>query len=102
MLRHLINTFVSITGFPVNLRISKYLHMQNIPIAIQYAIGQEGKVAFKLYNVFGGILKTSKQRNMTIGNYNKAFGQEGLSAGVYIITLKLNDRVVESKRVIVN
>ncbi len=71
-------------------------------MSIQYHVGQAGKIAFKFYNIYGGLINSTEGVDIKTGSYTKAFDGLGLSAGVYIVSLEQDGIIMDTRRIIVN
>jgi len=70
-------------------------------MSIQYNVAKEAKIAFKFYNIYGALVKTTEGIDREKGNYTKTFDGFDLSTGVYIVSLEQNGIIVDTRRIIV-
>lgn len=86
---------------------SKYELAQNYPnpfnpsTTIKYAIPSAGNVQLKIYNVLGSEVATLISDYQEAGNYEVIFNAENLSSGIYLYTLKTNNKIITKKMMLV-
>lgn len=86
---------------------SKYELAQNYPnpfnpsTLIKFAIPQAGEVQLKVYNVLGSEVATLISGYHEAGNYEVEFNAENLSSGIYLYTLKTNQKIITKKMMLV-
>jgi hypothetical protein len=58
-------------------------------------------VSLKVYNLFGEELETLVNEYRSAGSYTELFNGEGLSSGVYVYTLRVNNFITSKKMTLV-
>jgi hypothetical protein len=96
-------TITSVGGYPDELTYSlkqNYPNPFNPVTKINFAIPEEGKVIFEVYDVLGQKVKTLLNERMTKGSYTLDFNAGNLSGGVYIYILKAKDLLLSKKMIL--
>jgi len=81
--------------------------LKNYPIpfteemTIQYRVGKEGSIEFKVYDISGKLIKITESRNRSVGEYTETFNREGLNAGLYFYLLELNNEVLDTRIILI-
>jgi hypothetical protein len=70
-------------------------------IQVQFKIAEESDVNLSLYNEVGQLVQNILDKHMPIGNYKYSVDLERLPDGVYILTLKTEKQVLDSKLLII-
>ncbi len=101
-----IDTLVSSIGNP-NLYVGySYQLYQNYPnpfnpyTFIEYSLPKSGEVKIVLYDITGKEIEVLLNEYKTAGVYKLRFHSENLGSGVYFYTLYVNNRFIETKRMI--
>ena len=71
-------------------------------MTIQYRVGQAGNISFKVFDIYGKLLRETENVNREIGDYERTFERTLLCSGVYIYSLEYNGLIISSKRVVIN
>lgn len=85
----------------------EYNLFQNYPnpfnptTTINYLIKEEGFVTLKLYDILGAEIKTLVNEEKTRGRYTYNFDGSGLTTGVYIYQLRINNFISSKKLLLV-
>ena len=67
---------------------------------IKFSIPQDSFVELKVYNTLGEEVANLFKKYCYSGIYEIEFGGEGITSGLYIYCLLVNDRVIDSKKMI--
>ena len=88
----------------------EYFLSQNYPnpfnpsTKIQFSLNTSGNVSLKIYDILGNEITTLVDKYMDAGNYEADFNAseagKNLSSGVYIYQLKLKDKILSNKMMI--
>ena len=70
-------------------------------IQVQFKIAEESDVNLSLYNEVGQLVQNILDKHMPVGNYKYSVDLERLPDGVYILTLKTEKQVLDSKLLII-
>ena len=70
-------------------------------IQVQFKIAEESDVNLSLYNEVGQMVQNILDKHMPVGNYKYSVDLERLPDGVYILTLKTEKQVLDSKLLII-
>jgi hypothetical protein len=70
-------------------------------IQVQFKIAEDSDVNLSLYNEVGQLVQNILDKHMPIGNYKYSVDLERLPDGVYILTLKTEKQVLDSKLLII-
>jgi hypothetical protein len=70
-------------------------------IQVQFKIAEESDVNLSLYNEVGQMVQNILDKHMPVGNYKYSVDLERLPDGVYILTLKTEKQVIDSKLLII-
>jgi len=70
-------------------------------IQVQFKIAEESDVNLSLYNEVGQMVQNILDKHMPVGNYKYTVDLERLPDGVYILTLKTEKQVLDSKLIII-
>lgn len=70
-------------------------------IQVQFKIAEESDVNLSLYNEVGQLVQNILDKHMPIGSYRYSVDLERLPDGVYILTLKTEKEVLDSKLLII-
>lgn len=71
-------------------------------IKITYQIRQPGYVNIKIYNTLGEVVSTLIDEKQLANTYSFDFSESGLPKGVYICTLRLNNSLKASKKILID
>ncbi|MFC2103381.1 FG-GAP-like repeat-containing protein [Bacteroidota bacterium] len=78
---------------------NNYPNPFNPTTTISYSIPERSFVSLKIYDVLGHEIKVLVDEEKKAGNYKITFGGDGLSSGIYLYQLSVND-FIESKKMI--
>ncbi|MEP7145572.1 MAG: T9SS type A sorting domain-containing protein [bacterium] len=67
---------------------------------INYKISKRSQVVLKVYNITGNLITTIVDKKQSKGEYEVEFDGRELSSGVYFYSLFLDERIVDSKKMI--
>lgn len=67
---------------------------------IEFRMGNFGFVQLHIYNLNGKLIETLVNKNMSSGNYKVSFDAKNLPSGIYFYTLNINDKFIETKKMI--
>jgi hypothetical protein len=70
-------------------------------VQVQFKIAEESDVNLSLYNEVGQLVQNILDKHMPVGNYRYSVDLERLPDGVYILTLKTEKQVLDSKLLII-
>jgi hypothetical protein len=70
-------------------------------VQVQFKIAEESDVNLSLYNEVGQLVQNILDKHMPVGNYKYSVDLERLPDGVYILTLKTEKQVLDSKLLII-
>ena len=70
-------------------------------IQVQFKIAEESDVNLSLYNEVGQKVKNILDKHMPVGNYRYSVDLERLPDGVYILTLRTEKQILDSKLLII-
>jgi hypothetical protein len=70
-------------------------------IQVQFKIAEESDVNLSLYNEIGQLVQNILDKHMPVGSYRYSVDLERLPDGVYILTLKTEKQVLDSKLLII-
>ena len=105
-----VNLIVDPTSADKNIAIvNNYKLYQNYPnpfnpeTKIQYSIPIDGKVELEIYNIKGELVRTLVNEPQSAGYYKviwngKAYNNIPVSSGIYFYRLKIDDKVVDTKK----
>jgi hypothetical protein len=68
---------------------------------IKYQVGEIGDITFRIYDVYGKQIRQIIPNVVKTGVQDVAFKRKGLAEGVYFISLILNDKILSSKKIII-
>lgn len=86
---------------------NKFELFQNYPnpfnpsTTISYSLRQSGKVTLEIYDIEGAKVKIIEEGFRGSGNYTISFDGRDLASGTYIYRLKVNDKYISKKMVII-
>jgi hypothetical protein len=86
---------------PIEYSLSNYPNPFNSSTTIRYQIHKPGVVTLKVYDILGKELTTLINDNKIEGTYDFSFNAVGLSSGVYIYQLRVNDYVSNKKMILI-
>lgn len=90
------------SSFSLNQIPDRHELMQNYPnpfnpsTKISYRIKSTGLTEISVYNTEGRFIKTLVNEFNAPGNYETEFYAEGLNSGIYLITLKVNNEIINT------
>ena len=70
-------------------------------MTIQYRVEYEAKISFKAYDVMGKIIMETDPVLRETGTYEETFSRGGLTTGLYIYFLEINNIKVDSRKVLI-
>ncbi len=85
---------------------SKYKLFQNYPnpfnstTMITYAVPEKTFIKLNIYDITGRLIKQLVNNEQTTGYYSLAENLEELSSGIYLYTLLSNDKIINTKKLI--
>ena len=89
------------SSWPANFRLHQnYPNPFNPGTSIRYDLSEPSRVVLKIYDVQGREVRTLVSAFQQPGSYSVDFRTHGLSSGVYLYRLKVGDRFVETKKMI--
>ena len=89
------------SSWPANSRLyQNYPNPFNPGTSIRYELSEASRVVLKIYDVQGREVKTLVSAFQQPGSYSVDFRTRGLSSGVYLYSLKVGDRAIETKKMI--
>ncbi len=86
---------------------SDYELEQNYPnpfnpsTTIKYALPKDGFVELKVYDVLGNEVATLISENQSAAKYEVKFDANDLSSGIYLYTLRVNNRIITKKMMLI-
>jgi beta-glucosidase len=92
------NNPATIPGFYLN---QNFPNPFNARTSISYFIPKPAKIVLKIFNLLGSELRTLVQQNQTTGFHSISFDATEFSSGVYFYRLQVDDRLTETKKMIV-
>ncbi|MDP8200808.1 MAG: T9SS type A sorting domain-containing protein [Candidatus Tenebribacter burtonii] len=77
----------------------------NPSTSISYSLIDEGKVELNIYNIRGQLVKKLLNENQLIGNHaaiwdGTDFNEQKVSSGLYFYRLRVNDKMIDTKKMI--
>ena len=70
-------------------------------IQVQFKIAEESDVNLSLYNEVGQMVQNILDKRMPVGSYRYSVDLQRLPDGVYILTLKTEKQILDSKLLII-
>ena len=67
---------------------------------INFALAEPGKVSLEVYNILGEKVTTLVNQEMTDGSHEVNFNASNFASGIYIYRLNVNDKFVDTKKMI--
>lgn len=74
----------------------------NPKTVISYNLRKGGFVSIRIYNIQGKLLNTLVRQNQMEGTYDISFNGQNLPSGVYFYSLNIDERVKDTKKMILN
>ena len=88
-------------SLPAGFRLHQnYPNPFNPRTSIRYELSEASRVTLKIYDVQGRLVKTLVSAFQEPGSYSVDFRTRGLSSGVYLYSLEVGDRFVETRKMI--
>ena len=67
---------------------------------ITYAVPEKTFIKLNIYDITGRLIKQLVNNEQTTGYYSLAENLEELSSGIYLYTLLSNDKIINTKKLI--
>lgn len=71
-------------------------------MTMDYNLEGEGYVAFRIHDMSGNLILETERIYLLGGNFQKTFKRSNLKSGVYIYSLVYDNKIVSSKRIVIN
>ena len=68
---------------------------------ISYHIGITGNTSLTISDMNGGVFEETKKEYLNPGEYNLVFKRNGLPKGVYLVSLVIGDKIVDTEKIII-
>jgi hypothetical protein len=70
-------------------------------VNIEYQSHAKSNISFEIHNVFGAIVHKTSELNTSAGVHHLLLDHINLSSGMYVVSMKQNGKIIDSKRIIV-
>jgi hypothetical protein len=79
---------------------NNYPNPFNPSTTISYSLTKTGFVSLDVYNIKGQLVENLVQENKLPNTYQLTWNAEGISSGIYFYRLKIDNQIVDTKRMI--
>ncbi len=94
--------YEKIEGVPADYELAQnYPNPFNPSTTIKYSLPKAGNVQLKVYNILGAEVASLISEHQEAGNYEVTFDAENLSSGIYLYTLRVNNKVITKKMTLI-